>query len=215
MPVELYGYQYSVYAWIARFALHEKGVGYSWTEISPFAENVPESYLAKHPFKRVPVLVHDEFAVYETSAITRYVDEAFGGPDLQCEGPKERARCNQIVSIVDSYAYWPLVRQVFSHGFLRPRTGRAADSGEIRQGLGAAPRVLAALETIASEAQYLCGDRLSLADLHLAPMISYFVLAPEGRALLDGHPRLTRWWEVISQRPAYRATLPRLPQAME
>ncbi len=28
MTIELHGYQYSVYAWIARFALHEKGVNY-------------------------------------------------------------------------------------------------------------------------------------------------------------------------------------------
>lgn len=41
MAVELHGYQYSVYSWIARLALHEKGVVYSWVEIDPFAEDVP------------------------------------------------------------------------------------------------------------------------------------------------------------------------------
>jgi glutathione S-transferase len=30
MAVELHGYQYSVYSWIARLVLHEKGVVYSW-----------------------------------------------------------------------------------------------------------------------------------------------------------------------------------------
>ena len=113
MVVELHGYQYSVYSWIARFALHEKGVMYSWIEVNPFAEKVPASYLATHPFKRVPALVHGAFGIYETSAITRYVDEAFEGPKLQRTDSRERARCNQIMSIVDSYAYWPLVRQVF------------------------------------------------------------------------------------------------------
>ena len=71
MAVELHGYQYSVYSWIARLALHEKGVMYSWVEVNPFAENVAASYLATHPFKRVPALVHGGFEVYETSAITR------------------------------------------------------------------------------------------------------------------------------------------------
>src|SRR5262245_36287898 len=47
MAVELHGYQYSVYSWIARLALHEKGVAYSWVEIDPFAENIPASYLAR------------------------------------------------------------------------------------------------------------------------------------------------------------------------
>lgn len=211
MSVDLHGYEYSVYSWIARFALHEKGVEYDWREINPFAEEVPASYLAIHPFKRVPVLAHDRFTVYETTAITRYVDETFDGPALQRTHPGERARCSQIVSIVDSYAYWPLVRQVFSHGFLRSRTGRPADAGEVRQGLDATPKVLAALEAITGDGPYLCGDDISLADIHLAPMIGYFVLVPEGHDQLQVHPRLSRWWSVVSKRQAYRETVPRLP----
>jgi len=212
MAVELYGYQYSVYSWIARLALHEKRVVYSWIEIDPFVKNVPASYLAMHPFKRVPALIHGPFAVYETGAITRYVDEAFEGPKLQRTDPRERARCNQIISIVDSYAYWPLVRQVFSHSVFRPRMRRQVDDNEVRRGLDAAPLVFAALEGIAGDGQYLCGDDLSLADIHLAPMIGYFVMASEGRKLLEKHIRLTNWWSALSQRPAYLATMPRMPQ---
>jgi glutathione S-transferase len=213
MSVDLYGYRYSVYAWIARFTLHEKGVDYTWVEINPFAEEVPDSYLAMHPFKRVPLLVHGEFVLYETTAITHYVDETFDGPALQPKDYRERARCRQIISIADNYAYWPLVRQVFSHGFLRPRTNRPVDADEIRLGLDAAPRVLAALESLASDASYLCGDALSLADLHLAPMLAYFASAPDGRALLEQYPRLSVWLEAMPGRPAYRATIPGWPAA--
>jgi glutathione S-transferase len=215
MSVELHGYQYSVYSWIARLAIHEKGVGYNWVEINPFSANVPASYLALHPFKRVPALIHSDFAVYETSAITRYIDEVFEGPKLQRTEPKERARCNQIMSIVDGYAYWPLVRQVFSHGVFRPRMRQPADSNEIRRGLDAASTVLAALEKIAGEGIYLCGNDLSLADIHLAPMIGYFVLASEGKALLEKHIWLSNWWVARSQRTSYLATMPRLPQVPE
>ncbi|OAF19549.1 glutathione S-transferase family protein [Bradyrhizobium neotropicale] len=213
MAIELHGYQYSVYSRIARLALHEKGVGYNWVEVNPFAEDCPASYLTTHPFKRVPAFSHAGFVLYETGAITRYVDEAFKGPKLQPMEPKERARCNQIISIVDSYAYWPLVRQVFSHRVFRPLMRRPADEGEFQRGLAAAPRVLAALETAAADGHYLCGNQLSLADIHLAPMIGYFVLADEGRALLQKHPRLKDWWSEFSKRSAFVATTPRLPQA--
>ena len=212
MAVELHGYQYRVYSWIARLALHEKGVAYSWVEIDPFAVNVSASYLAMHPFKRVPALVHGTFVVYETGAITRYVDEAFEGPKLQRTEPRERARCNQVMSIVDSYAYWPLVRQVFSHGVFRPRMKRPVDDNEVRRGLDAAAGVFKALEKLAGEGQYLCGNDLSLADIHLAPMIGYFELAPEGRTPFEKHLRLRNWWLALSLRPAYLATMPRIPQ---
>ncbi len=213
MSVELYGYKYSVYAWIARLALHEKSVGYDWREVNPFAANVTADYLAMHPFKRVPVLAHDGFVLYETSAITRYVDEAFDGPPLQPAAPRERARQQQIISVIDSYAYWPLVRQVFSHGVFRQRTGREADPNEVQRGLKATPRVLGALEELACGGNFLCGEALSLADIHLAPMVGYFTLHPEGAALLQQHRRLSQWWAVLSQRAAYTAAIPELPQA--
>jgi len=211
MNVELYGYQYSVYSWIARLALEEKGASYRWIEINPFAADVPESYLALHPFKRVPALVHNKFQIYETGAITRYIDEAFPGPRLQPTEPHGRARCSQFISIVDSYAYWPLVRQVFSHRFFRPRLGHPFDVTELKRGLDTAPGVLAALERLVADAEYLCGGEISLADIHLAPMIAYFAMAEEGEALLKTHRNLSHWWATISARTAYRATMPQFP----
>ena len=211
MTVELYGYQYSVYSWIARLVLEEKGTDYRWIEINPFAPDLPESYLALHPFKRVPMLVHDGFQIYETGAITGYIDEAFPGPSLQPTDPRHRARCSQILSIVDSYVYWPLVRQVFSHCVFRPRLGHPSDITEVQKGLEAAPVALAALERLAADSEYLCGAELSLADIHLAPMIGYFAMAEEGDALLKTQRKLSHWWSTMSARPAYRATRPRLP----
>ena len=211
MNVELYGYQYSVYSWIARVALEEKGASYRWIEINPFAADVPEFYLALHPFKRVPALVHNKFQIYETGAITRYIDEAFPGPRLQSTDPRHRARCSQFLSIIDSYVYWPLVRQVFSHRVFRPRLGRPSDAAEIQKGLDAAPVVLAALERLVADTEYLCGAEISLADIHLAPMIGYFAMAEEGDALLKTQRKLSNWWSTMSARTAYRATMPRLP----
>ena len=63
--------------------LAEKGVPWTHVEVDPFAETIPETYLALNPFGRVPTLVHGGFVLYETTAITRYIDEAFSGPPLQ------------------------------------------------------------------------------------------------------------------------------------
>jgi glutathione S-transferase len=211
MTVELYGFQCSVYSWIARLALEEKGEACHWIEVNPFAPDLPESYLALHPFKRVPTLVHGGFQIYETGAITRYVDEAFPGPRLQPTDPRHRARCSQLLSIIDSYAYWPLVRQVFSHRVFRPLLGRSSDVTEVQRGLEAAPAVLAALERLVADTEYLCGADISLADIHLAPVIGYFAMAEEGAALLKTQGKLSNWWTTMSARSAYRATTPRMP----
>src|SRR6266478_7458609 len=211
MAVELYGYRYSVYSWIARLAIRRKGRELPLNQGNPLAPDVSEIYLALHPFKRVPTLVHDNFQIYETGAITRYADEAFPGPCLQPTDLRHRARCSQFLSIIDSYVYWPLVRQVFSHRVFRPLLGRPSDLTEVQRGLEAAPEVLAALERLVADTEYLCGADISLADIHLAPMIGYFAMAEEGDALLKVQCKLSNWWSTMSARTAYRATKPRLP----
>jgi glutathione S-transferase len=205
MSLVLHGYRYSVYNRIARLTLAEKGVAYDRVEVNPFAPDVPAAYLALHPFGRVPTLVHDGFALYETGAIIRYIDRAFPGPALQPVDPRALARMDQMIGIVDSYGYWPMVRQVFAPRVFRARSGQPVDEAEIARGLTASAKVLAALEP-------LVGDGLTLADLHLGAMIAYFVLAPEGAAALARRPRLAAWWQRLSARPSFALTDPGLPQ---
>lgn len=211
MTLALHGYYYSVYVRIARLALAEKGVAYDRAEVNPFAPDVPASYLALHPFGRVPTLVHDGFVLYETAAITRYVDRAFDGPALQPASPRDLARMDQIVAVVDSYGYWPMVRQVFAHRVFRAHIGSPVDEGEVALGLAGAAKALAALETLAGGGDFLVGGRLSLADLHLAAMSAYFTAAREGRTELAHYPKLAAWWQAMQQRPTLAATDPGLP----
>jgi len=209
MSLVLHGYHYSVYNRIARLPLAEKGVAYERVEVNPFGD-IPAEYLALHPFGRVPTLVHDGFVLYETGAITRYVDRTFAGPALQPGSPRALARMDQLIGIIDSYGYWPMVRQVFSHRVFRAAAGRPVDEAEIAKGLLGAAKVLAALEALASE-PFLAGQDLSLADLHVGAMIAYFTLAPEGAALLASYPRLAQWWGKLSRCASFAATDPGLP----
>ena len=207
----LRGYRLSVYNRIAAIVLREKGVAYEREEVDPFAPNLPVDFRQRHPFGRVPVLSHDGFDIYETTAIARYVDAIFDGPSLVPTEPKALARMAQVVSIVDSYAYRAMVRQVFAHRVFRPLEGERADEGEIAAGLEASHTVLGALDRIAAEGRVLEGEHVTLADCHLAPMLAYFVQAPEGAEALSLHAALTDWWEAISDRPSVRATDPQLP----
>jgi glutathione S-transferase len=188
-------------------ALLSKKVEHVSVEVDPFAE-LPEAYLKLHPFGRVPTLAHDGFTLFETGAITRYVDRAFEGPPLQPEGGAELARMDQVISIADSYAYRPMVRQVSSHAFFRPFFGEPSSRAAVDSGLEASAKVLSFLDGVAAEGLVLDGREFTLADCHLAPMIDYFVRAEEGKAALAGHPDLQRWWDRTSTRDVLAATDP-------
>jgi glutathione S-transferase len=205
--VTLHGYQFSVYTRIAKMVLHEKGVSYDTVEVDPFSD-VDPAYLDLHPFGRVPVLTHDGFSVFETVAITRYIDSAFEGPSLQPNGLKAATRMNQVIAMVDSYGYWPMVRQIFSHRVFQPLAGEPADESEIAAGLRASQKVLAALNDIAEEGYVLNGNKITLADCHLAPMVDYFVRAQEGRDMMRLYPALSGWWAHMSGSAMVKSTEP-------
>lgn len=203
----LYGATYSVYVRIVRLALAEKGVDYELVPVDVFATGGPPSaHVGRHPFGRIPAFEHGDFALYETGAIARYVDEAFPGPRLQPADLFERARCNQLISLADAYAYRCLVWDIYVERVERPAEGASPDEAKIAAALPMARTCLAAISELMGEHPWVAGPELSLADLYLAPMIDYFVRAPEGEAMMREHSRLAAWWERIVARPSMAAT---------
>jgi glutathione S-transferase len=205
----LYGAPYSVYVRAVRLALEEKGVRYRLEPIDVFAEpGPPAALLERQPFGRIPAFEHDGFKLYEAGAIERYVDEAFPGPALQPSAPRERARVNQLISILDSYAYRTLVWDIYVERISNPRKGRLPDEARIQAALPKARLCLRAIGDLMNGGPCLAGAALTLADLHAAPMFAYFTLAPEADQLLADEPTIKAWWAGMTQRPAMRATAP-------
>ncbi|HZT18500.1 MAG TPA: glutathione S-transferase family protein [Dongiaceae bacterium] len=206
----VFGPAYSTYARSARLALEEKGVTYRLQEVDALkgATRSPD-HLARHPFAKVPAFEHDGFRLYETAAIERYVDEGFPGPKLQPADPRRRARMTQIVSVVDSYAYSALIGKCVWQRVVMPMLGEKTDERVIGEAMPAIECAVKALEDLADdEGPFLCGAELSLADLHVAPVMAYFAGTPEGRALLERSPKLARWWQKMSGRPSMAKTAP-------
>ena len=204
----LFGTPYSVYVRSVRLALAEKGVPYRLVEVDVFAPGGPPAeYLAqRHPFGRIPAFEHDGFRLYESAAIARYVDEAFAGPALQPADARARARMNQIISLLDNYAYRTLVWDIFVERVRVPAQGRQADEARIAAAVPKAETCLAALADLMADGRYLAGPALSLADLHAVPMLIYFRLAAEGAALLRKAPALAAWLAGMDERASVRAT---------
>ena len=199
----LWGYYYSVYARIARMALAERGVDYAWEEVNPFDPEADNP----HPFGKVPMLEDRVHRIYEATAITTYVEARCPGPRWTPEDPLARAREAQVIGIVDSYGYWPMVREVFVAAVADVSAGATRDEARIAKGMADATKVLSELEELAHEGHVLNGH-LSRADLHLAPMMAYFTMAEDGAALLARHPALSEWFSWMQARDSFTATKP-------
>ena len=210
-PPIIYGPGLSTYVRTARLVCEEKGADYRLVEIDILkgAHKTPE-HLARHPFGRVPAFEHDGFRLYETSAITRYLDAVLPGTSLTPADPKGAARMDQVVAIVDAYGYGAMISACVVQRVVVPMTGGTTDEAVISAAMPTVEVSLKAFEDLLDGHAWLAGDMLSLADLHLAPVMAYFSGTPEGQRLLPDRPRLSAWWKLMSVRPSMAKTQPQL-----
>ena len=191
-------------------ALREKSAPYSLRALSPGEHKNPE-YLMLHPFGRIPAFEHGDFRLYETQAILRYIDDVIPSPPLEPKDPRLAARMNQIIGINDWY-FFPLVgRTIVFNRIVGPKllnlpTDEAAIAAAVPEGR----RCVGELERLLGEQPFLAGERLSLADVLLAPQLDFFAATPEGASILAG-TRLSKWLARMNARPSMAATPRPLP----
>lgn len=197
-PLRLHGAPYSVYTRIARLVLAECALSYDFVEMDIFdKENLPADYLKLHPFSKIPALEHGEVRLFETDPIAQYLLAVTGNGTLLCGDPVPRARCLQLMRILDNYAYPKLVWGVWVE-----ERERGPLSAEV---MSEARKVLSVLESFL-EGPYLMGRDLTMADLWALPMITYLGMAPSGPGLLSEHKKLRQWLDFMALRPSVQAT---------
>jgi glutathione S-transferase len=57
-----------------------------------------------------------------------------------------------------------------------------------------------------ADRKYLVSDRVTLADIHLAPIFDYFQNTPDSAPVLQENPGLRSWWAEMSERESMQKT---------
>jgi len=203
----VYGPAGSTYVWSVRLALAEKGVAHELVEVG-FGAHREEPHLSRHPFAKVPAFEHDGFMLYETQAILRYIDEGFMTSPLQPTDLHQFSRMNQIIGIVDAYAWPSIAAGVLFNRMLAPRLGMPVDEAAIEAALPRARLCLSEIARLMGNEPYLAGERISLADLMVIPLFSYFSRLPEGEAPFADNPSLKPWMRRMEGRQSFQVTKP-------
>jgi glutathione S-transferase len=204
----VYGPAWSSNVWSARLALAEKGVTHELVDV-PFGAQCEEPHLSRHAFAKVPAFEHDGFALYETQAIMRYVDERFAGTPLQPEDVHEWSRMNQIIGIVDAYASPSIGGTILFNRILVPRfLGRVPEEAAIAAALPRARLCLSEIDRLMEDHRFLTGDHVSLADLMVVPLLYYFGNVPDGQGPMAEHPKLQNWVRHMETRQSFQVTRP-------
>src|SRR5919108_6468069 len=165
----VYGPAFSTYVWSVRLALAEKGIAHELVDV-PFGAHREQPHLSRHPFAKLPAFEHDGFVLYETQAIMRYVDERFPGAPLQPEDVHQWSRMNQIIGIVDAYAWPSIAGVILFNRMLVPRIlGGTPDEAAIAAALPRARLCLSEIDRLMEDHRFLAGEHVSLADVMAIP----------------------------------------------
>ena len=162
------------------------------------------AYRAINPFGKIPTLVDGELVLWESNAIARYLDEAYGDGDLGGRDPAERAVINRW--LFWEAAHWQpamgrLLAPLVGHR-LRPDAIPPPSAAPNWRDPGLAP-LLRHLEGELAERAWLALDRLTLADLVVAAMMTY---AATAAFPADTYPALDAWYRRLADLDAWRGS---------
>jgi glutathione S-transferase len=151
--------------------LREKGIEFEMIPLDLDAsENQSEVYASLSQTQRVPTLVHGDFALSESSAITEYLEDVFPQAPVYPKGLMQHAKARQVQAWVRSDLL-PIRQErstlVVFYGLKSNPLSPAAESAA-RKLFGAAQMLLA------DSPEYLFGQ-WSIADVDLALMLNRLI----------------------------------------
>ena len=181
------------------WTLEELGVPYEKVQLDYRAGDLKKpEFLKLNPNAKVPVLVHDGVAIFESAAIQLYLGELFGVAKglYPAPGPKRGEVMKWIV--------WTNVTLGEAMSRLGRNVGQWAPEDERNAKAGATAKadIMGLLQVVENTLQgrpYLTGETFTLADLHLASWIDYVRMM---QIDLTPYPTLVAWCSRCTSRPA-------------
>jgi glutathione S-transferase len=215
MAIELFWGSGSPYAWRVLLALEVKGIEYS-SQLIEFSRKDQKSpaFLRMNPRGKVPVLKHDEFIVYESLAILRYLEDISPQRPIFGGSPQHAARIMMSVCETSSYIEQPtvnVVQPIFSGDLGNRKDSAAAAADALRE-------EYSLLNARLTGRQWLVDDAVSAADIVLYPhaaILRRALAKPAARGLdlriepFEEHfPAVVTWMRNVETLSGYEKTYP-------
>lgn len=195
-----------------RMFLAEKGIEIERIEVDiPGGANLGSDYLAINPRGVVPTLLLDDgTTIDESIAICRYIEALHPEPNLFGRDPLEIARVEQwqrraeFEGLFNIAAVFRNTAEPFANRAMpgtSPSLPQIADMAE--RGRVLTWHFIDTLETRLGEAEFVAGDRYTVADITAVIAIDFAKWVQI--RISDAHPNLQRWYAAVSARPSARA----------
>lgn len=202
--IHILGPQFSSFTRVVQYCCEEIGLAYSlgteW-QGQTYGLRTPE-LLGVNPFGKVPVLIHNGKLLFESQVICRYLDNQFNQGRLQPVDCWQRAQVEQWCSAIALYVDKAIVRDyILEFRFPKGEDG-SVRRDKVEQAIPEVLRMVEILEQQLADKPYLLGDKFSLADIQLSPVLHYLSLAPQNTDLLRTNSPLRAYLARLLERAA-------------
>lgn len=210
MPLTFYYGSGSPYAWRVWLALEYRRIPCAMQTMSFSAGDLKTpAYTAVNPRQRVPAIVDEGFALYESVAIVEYLDERpADGPRLFPGDARQRALVRRKVQEADQY-YAVAMERIVEQVLFTPQ--ERWDEAAIGAARAALVEEFGRWETQVAGA-FLAGDAPTAADFTLYPLLALTRRLQRRKPDLDAEasigPALRAWMQRVEALPCVQATWP-------
>lgn len=201
--LKVFGHPASTCTRIVLMTLAETTTPFELTTVD-FAkgEHKQQPHLGRQPFGQLPAIDDGGFALFESRAICRYLDEKAGGV-LVPSDIEARAMMEEWISIETSNFTPHAMKFIYHHTF-----GRAQESAVLEAAGKGLETALGVMEARLAKSPFLGGDKLTLADVCFMPYMDYAMGTPVKETFAK-FPHVTAWWNKVSERPTWQKTVGR------
>lgn len=196
--MKIFGHPMSTCTRKVLMTLAETGTPYELTVVD-FAkgEHKQQPHLGRQPFGQVPALDDEGFALYESRAMCRYINEQAKGA-LMPGDARGRAEAEQWMSIETSNFSGAMMKFIYQYVFQRPQT-----EDTMKAATASLETALGVMEQQLTAHPFLAGNSFSLADVCFMPYLEYGMTTP-AKDLIGKYPHVAAWWAKISERPTWK-----------
>ena len=200
--ITLYDHPLSPYGQKVKIALREKGVAFETVAPGGLgAGGAAGAFAEANPRAEVPTLVDGDVAIFDSTVILEYIEDAWPTPPMLPAAPADRARVRMLEEVMDTHL------EPVNWGLSELRWFKRAEGDEAAKIEAAAARQIAGfhawLERQLGEREWFNGASFGWGDLTVVP----FLNGSAGQ----GHPppagsRLAAWLARANARPSVAAT---------
>ena len=187
------------------WALEELKLPYERIDVGgPFDKTDTPEYRGMNPTGLVPTLQEDDFTLWESNAIMRYICTAHApASPLWPRDPRARARVDQWLDAQQTVMNRP--QGVIFVGLVRTKP-EARDNAAIARAIHEAARAYGMIAAELSKHPFIAGEHLTLCDIAWGVHVHRWFTMEFDRPEI---PNLRGWYERLLARPVYKEHIAR------